>query len=344
MSAVAAPRSRTWQDAYDLQMALWRWTRTNAEGHAWLRLNFNHEVAGMSPNLFSLLRRLYSSENYKLLGCDPIYVSQEMCEVVDAAKGGFEPEALLPTDLLTPAAFVYFEKPFVVPDRYEEPVSIHACSWAPMIAASTKELPPESDGIGWEATGLDAEGIQERLKNPRMFGDGDGGAGDGVAITLYSVPPPERRRNGWPAAVPFHLTPWWFGMSFDGNQWDETGQPTGARWWWQIVQVSMRLMQQQIAVRHNERPARQTLRAGQRAGFDEREVVVVRLRRERGEAHEPTGHDANYSHRFIVSGHWRQQWYPSAAMHRQIWISPYVKGPEDQPLVVKPRRVFAWDR
>jgi hypothetical protein len=51
--------------------------------------------------------------------------------------------------------------------------------------------------------------------------------------------------------------------------------------------------------------------------------------------------EANYSHRFIVSGHWRNQWYASGQVHRQIWISPYVKGPEDQPLVVRPRRVFS---
>jgi hypothetical protein len=73
--------------------------------------------------------------------------------------------------------------------------------------------------------------------------------------------------------------------------------------------------------------------------------VIVRLRREAGD--EPPGEEngeANYSHRFIVSGHWRNQWYPSEKLHRQIWISPYVKGPEDKPLIVRPRRVFQWQR
>jgi len=41
---------------------------------------------------------------------------------------------------------------------------------------------------------------------------------------------------------------------------------------------------------------------------------------------------------------WRNQWYPSLSQHRQKWISPYVKGPEDKPLVVRPRRVYQWTR
>jgi len=41
---------------------------------------------------------------------------------------------------------------------------------------------------------------------------------------------------------------------------------------------------------------------------------------------------------------WHDQWYPSEQIHRQIWISPYVKGPEDKPLIVRPRRVYQWER
>jgi hypothetical protein len=45
----------------------------------------------------------------------------------------------------------------------------------------------------------------------------------------------------------------------------------------------------------------------------------------------------------MVRGHWRNQWYPSLNAHRQRWISPYVKGPEDEELVLKDR-VWVWDR
>ena len=38
-------------------------------------------------------------------------------------------------------------------------------------------------------------------------------------------------------------------------------------------------------------------------------------------------------HRFIVSGHWRDQPYgPGRSQRRRQWIAPYIKGPKDKPL------------
>lgn len=43
-----------------------------------------------------------------------------------------------------------------------------------------------------------------------------------------------------------------------------------------------------------------------------------------------------YDHRFIVSGHWREQAYgPNHSERRRQWIAPFVKGPKDKPLVLK---------
>ena len=43
-----------------------------------------------------------------------------------------------------------------------------------------------------------------------------------------------------------------------------------------------------------------------------------------------------YDHRFIVSGHWREQACgPNHSERRRRWIAPYVKGPKDKPLVLK---------
>lgn len=41
--------------------------------------------------------------------------------------------------------------------------------------------------------------------------------------------------------------------------------------------------------------------------------------------------------RFQVTGHWRNQWYPSEGAHKRIWISPYHKGPLDGLFVAKVR-------
>ena len=40
-----------------------------------------------------------------------------------------------------------------------------------------------------------------------------------------------------------------------------------------------------------------------------------------------------YRHRWIVRGHWRNQYYPSRGDHRPIWIDPHFAGPQDKPLL-----------
>lgn len=50
--------------------------------------------------------------------------------------------------------------------------------------------------------------------------------------------------------------------------------------------------------------------------------------------HASTDHD----HRWIVSGHWKQQPYgPNSSLRKRIWIAPYVQGPADKPLVITDR-------
>ena len=44
------------------------------------------------------------------------------------------------------------------------------------------------------------------------------------------------------------------------------------------------------------------------------------------------GADVAWTHQWMVSGHWRDQWLPSSVSHRMTWIAPYIKGPPDLPL------------
>ncbi len=63
----------------------------------------------------------------------------------------------------------------------------------------------------------------------------------------------------------------------------------------------------------------------------EPKVVVLRralIKRDKDEQ----GKEVNWSHQWMVSGHWRQQWYPSAQSHGLIWVPPYLKGPPELPL------------
>jgi hypothetical protein len=48
-----------------------------------------------------------------------------------------------------------------------------------------------------------------------------------------------------------------------------------------------------------------------------------------------------WSCRWLVRGHWRQQWCPGRREHRPIWITPYVRGPGDKPFKAPSAKVFA---
>jgi len=328
-----APQKRAnWHDAYDAQMSLWRFYRTDL-GMRFLASTFQKDTEGLPRETREQHARVYLTERERMLDLDPIYVSGEMCELVDAAKDSFDPEPLIETDLVTPYGFLYYERPFTVPDRFESPTHIQALSWMLFYVVKDEEQKAEmKKRAGPFPSGraikreLEEEGILPRGIQLTVYASSDG--------TILPVP-----------VAPIHLTPWFFDMTFDGNEWDEIGKPTGAEWWWRIAQTTFRLMQQKISAKHLHRPDRHSRREAKRLAFPEdREVVVVRLRREEGERNEPAGETANYSHRFIVSGHWRQQWYPSVSQHRQIWISPFVKGDAGLPLIVRPRRVFQWQR
>lgn len=84
-----------------------------------------------------------------------------------------------------------------------------------------------------------------------------------------------------------------------------------------------------------DRPSR---RRAQRMDVKTDPVHVVRLRKVKHESSATSGDEhgtIEYSHRFMVTGHWRNQWYPSIQSHRPRWIAPYIKGPDDKPLVVR---------
>jgi hypothetical protein len=76
-------------------------------------------------------------------------------------------------------------------------------------------------------------------------------------------------------------------------------------------------------------------------------VLVVELRRTEPNPSTDTsvepsseGEGRAYTHRWIVSGHWRNQWYPSQGSHAPKWIESYLKGPDDKP-IKEAVRVFA---
>lgn len=116
--------------------------------------------------------------------------------------------------------------------------------------------------------------------------------------------------------------------------------------WLKMWRVLQRIMSQRIIVSSRYTPMRAARREAQRVGLEDPSTVqVIELRRPRSrpQEHEELGSQREWSHRWIVGAHWRNQWYPSEGRHKQILIPAYVKGPDDKPLIHK-RRVFNFDR
>jgi hypothetical protein len=74
-------------------------------------------------------------------------------------------------------------------------------------------------------------------------------------------------------------------------------------------------------------------------------VNVVRVRKYiQTKNDNPEQRDVEWSHRWLVSGHWRNQPCGTGREDRRpTWIPGHIKGPEDKPLIVKDR-VTAWVR
>lgn len=108
------------------------------------------------------------------------------------------------------------------------------------------------------------------------------------------------------------------------------------------------LMQQPTLVdRARQHADRDVRRSYARAGRGEPDITYVTLRRSYvpNESSE-TGTDSagrRYHNRWITSGHWREQFYPSRDTHERIWIPEHIKGPEGAPLLLK-KRVNIWRR
>jgi len=324
---------QSWRDAFDAQIAQVEWTRSD-EGQRWLYIKFREESKEYEdPRTRAIQEMLYRTETSRIQGAVPIFVSADMCRLVEAAAETFMPEPIYPTDLLDVQGFMWYERPFVIPDRYTRPITIAAVSWSP--ALTDEDIKP--DRLFTREDELH-EWLEERHRQ---------GKTDGLGITLYTkIPLAERESlDGMvlPPVAPIHLTPWWWGQEFKGNEVTPEGRPTGSVHWWKLLQVSFRLMQQTITVRHHERPHRAQRREAKRFHIVDRDVVVVRLRREKTQTNGEPMSEMHYTHRFIVHHHWRNQWYPSVGKHRQIFIADYEKGPEGAELVIRPR-AYNWSR
>lgn len=109
-----------------------------------------------------------------------------------------------------------------------------------------------------------------------------------------------------------------------------------------FILAALSWLNQKIAVEtqgHVERHVRK--RYARTVEHEVEHVKVVNLRKMQPTKNDGTSTDRVYTCRWTVDGHFRNQACgPGYADHRLMWISPYLKGPDDKPLRPSQQKVY----
>lgn len=102
-----------------------------------------------------------------------------------------------------------------------------------------------------------------------------------------------------------------------------------------LAQALWLLLGQEIVSSREEQARPKETHRARKLRLDTR-VTVIELRRLKGVSREQGESMVEWSHRWVVRGHWRwQACGVGRAERKRIWVAPFVKGPEDKPLVAR---------
>lgn len=348
-----------WEDTLDHQMELWQWWRSE-QGARFAKGWSQDKGTKYNRDDLRAENQVREIQETIMFHAEPIAVEPDMMTLIEAAQQSFQPEPLRETDLITLTGFIVLPRPIVSKDIWGRQVSFRAFGWMP--ALRTKAIPESpamevaASMMGWgtETYGIWL-GLYTHIDDP-----------DSYTQEQFERHGEARVRANMPTLSLFHQEVWRFGEDYtkeppggwagihDGSLYKEAGIDFQAALdhraeQFRVLQSIFRLMQQTIAVHATHHPDRATRRRAARAEYPEKEVTVIYLRRPRRDDYqEPTTEaerkSIDWQSRWLVAGHWRNQYYASLGEHRQIWINPYIKGPEDKPLRVREKRAFVFGR
>lgn len=265
-------------------------------------------------------------EMQTLAGARTYLVTEEMTEVAMAAARSMPDEPLLETDLPTPSGFLMFERALVFPDIREQNVAMLAIAWRRCVDSSGVV------GIVWT--------YYSDLHDMRDV--------------YNSKPESKHAREAWPTrAILLAEDTEKFGAgTYDPkviaahypNPITEEVVKVGLAHMHALPLALFALMRSQVTDVAEENASRAARRRLERAACPIPDGIrVIRLRRVSHSSVTPGDESVSWSHRWLVSGHWRRAWRPSVKQHRLVWIHPFIKGPDDKPFKAR-RSVHVLER
>jgi hypothetical protein len=262
---------------------------------------------------------------------DPMYVSMEVVDMWDHARESFKAEVLHAWDLPTPISFALLPKQMVMTDIDGNKISFRAISWIPAGAGEVawSERPP--DGV-WYTLWSHIDDLDD-FNRPNLNADE---RASWEALGNWAI-----LFSGY---IPFGQLEDWIAMTAKSP--DHAGEIDLRARTWLLLQSFWRLSRQIVPTKH---ALPRQLRRDRKRHYRTEDVTVITLRRQRQpyDDHDPS--EVDWKWQWVVRGHWRNQYYSTLGdvgdpnAYRQIWIMPYMKGPEDAP--IKPvRRAFEFTR
>lgn len=328
-----------WRTPYGTQYAEGFITDVNDKGRWW------------SADLF---RKTPGIESNKLERAEPVHVDANVCRLVQAAVDypGFKAEPIVGSDLFTVEGFALLDDPVQLADTNGLMTSIRAFSWGPCVTQTREETRSE-DGelesveVGNQEMQLhfvfyanieDEDDYSPRMRAQYSVLEPDGSLSPENRAKL-------KARFGGTLLSMYHAGTIRWGSVPQEEDGLGDHSPRSAHL---LLQAFFRLAEQKVLAvsrfdgdRHSRK---RVARLRQRLRSDKDGVLVVRLRREKQARKEEGESSVEWSCQWPVSGHWRNQWYPTDQVHRQIWIDGYIKGPEDKALRVHAGRAFEFNR
>jgi len=152
-------------------------------------------------------------------------------------------------------------------------------------------------------------------------------------------------RNPWSSHLPCSgMTSWDWESGWDRDGWivDAGVADRELTDWTRKLAFSFFafIRQECVSIQHQSvsRPIRRHLPPSYTA---EPVIKIIQLRRRSPATNGLEPQSRDYSCRWLVRGHWRNQFYPSSKSHRPRFIPAYVKGPDDKPLKSTKSSIFA---
>lgn len=268
------------------------------------------------------------------------WVSDDMSHLAWHAATTMPDQGFAPSDLPAPRGFLLFEKPVLIPDSEGVECPVRAIEWAPVVLE--QDVPVGHQRIGRLGDSVSAFMGYDSEVNPI-----------GVQLSMYADSYVESNWLDRFKATSSHrpprlfvcaLYPIYFGEHLcvprQGAAPVEAVIATGKfpKAVWTMMQQRLSRTQLEPAERHARRRMERA-----RSPLALKTVRVVTLRQFQSRNPHALPKTVKWSHRWIVSGFWRNQWFPAHKLHRHIWIPAFVKGPGDKPLLHK-RTVAQWVR